>query len=60
MGYTKSLKEIELEKISIEMDEIRKNHIVAIDPYQKDLILIKWNKKADEYAKIVNEIKKNK
>jgi hypothetical protein len=39
---------------------LKKDHDIAIDPYQKDLILLKWKDKVKQYAEIINENKKNK
>ena len=61
MAYTKNSKEIELKTISIEMMKLKKDHDIAIDPHQKELILMKWNMKAKEYANILdNEIERQK
>ena len=61
MAYTKKSKEIELKTISIEMMKLKKDHDIAIDPHQKELILMKWNMKAKEYANILdNEIERQK
>ena len=57
MPYTRSSKEIELNK---QMMQLKKDHEIAEDPYQKDLILEKWKSKVKEYAEIINEIKKKK
>lgn len=54
MDYTKNSKEIELKKISIEMMKLKKDHDITIDPHQKELILMKWNMKAKEYANIID------
>jgi hypothetical protein len=54
MAYIKNSKEIELKKISIEMMKLKKDHDIAIDPHQKELILMKWNMKAKEYANIID------
>ena len=51
---SKNLKEIELKKISIEMMKLKKDHDIAIDPHQKELILMKWNNKAKEFANIID------
>lgn len=61
MAYIKNSKEIKLKKISIEMMKLKKDHDIAIDPHQKELILMKWNMKAKEYANILdNEIERKK
>ena len=61
MAYIKNSKEIELKTISIEMMKLKKDHDIAIDPHQKELILMKWNMKAKEYANILdNEIERQK
>ncbi|QOI68927.1 hypothetical protein Lederberg_34 [Pelagibacter phage Lederberg EXVC029P] len=61
MAYIKNLKEIQLKTIAIEMMQLKKDHDVAIDPRQKELILMKWNNKAKEYANIIdNEIERKK
>lgn len=57
MPYTKNSKEIILNK---EMMQLKKDHDIAEDPYQKDLILEKWKSKVKEYTEIINEIKKKK
>ena len=54
MAYIKNSKEIQLKKISIEMMKLKKDHDIAIDPQQKELILMKWNMKAKEYANIID------
>ena len=54
MDYTKNSKEIQLKKISIEMMKLKKDHDIAIDPHQKELILMKWNMKAKEYVNILD------
>jgi len=41
--------------------QLKKDHDIAIDPRQKELILMKWNNKAKEYANIIdNEIERKK
>ena len=32
---------------------LKKDHDIAIDPYQKDLILLKWKDKVKQYAQII-------
>ena len=36
------------------MAQLKKDHDIAIDPHQKELILMKWNMKAKEYANIID------
>lgn len=61
MHSSKNSKEIQLKKISIEMMKLKNDHDIAIDPRQKELILMKWNNKAKEYANIIdNKIEKVK
>ena len=43
------------------MMKLKNDHDIAIDPRQKELILMKWNNKAKEYANIIdNKIEKVK
>ena len=51
MPYIKNSKEIILNK---EMMQLKKDHEIAEDPYQKDLILEKWKSKVKEYANIID------
>jgi hypothetical protein len=57
MQHLKGSKKTILEK---QMAILKKDHDIAIDPYQKDLILLKWKDKVKQYAEIINENKKNK
>ena len=54
MSNLNFLKEIELKKISKEMAQLKRDHDVAPDPHIKELILIKWNNKAKEFANILD------
>jgi hypothetical protein len=43
------------------MMKLKKDHDIAIDPHQKELILMKWNMKAKEFANVVeNGIQRKK
>lgn len=50
MQHLKGSKKIILEK---QMALLKKDHDIAIDPYQKNLILENWKSKVKEYTKII-------